>query len=43
MPARGRGSKIRQLTDVLQCKFQHYFLATGTEHRSTVRTINRLG
>jgi anti-sigma regulatory factor (Ser/Thr protein kinase) len=31
----GRASKIRQLTDVLQCKLQHYFLATGTEHFST--------
>jgi anti-sigma regulatory factor (Ser/Thr protein kinase) len=30
-----RASKIRQLTDVLQCKLQHYFLATGTEHFST--------
>src|SRR6185437_609350 len=29
-----RASKIRQLTDVLQCKLQHYFLATGTEHFS---------
>jgi anti-sigma regulatory factor (Ser/Thr protein kinase) len=31
----GRASKIRQLTDVLQCKLQDYFLATGTEHFST--------
>src|SRR6185437_1937760 len=30
-----RASKIRQLTDVLQCKLQDYFLATGTEHFST--------
>ena len=38
----GRGSKIRQLTDVLHCKLQHYFLATGPEHGTTARTLNRL-
>ena len=38
-PPRDSWFKIRQLTDVLQCKFQHYFLAAGTEPCRTARTL----